>query len=146
MSDLDLGRESTLLAEKTFPAEESLLPRITAFVLEAAGPAGLAPARQPHLELAVEEVFINICRYAYKRPPGEVTLRLEEARNLLRLTFSDRGLPFDPLERAAPDLNAGVEDRPVGGLGLFLTMRLMAEISYRRTDGLNILCLGLLKT
>ena len=138
--------ETALPASRIFPAEEKLLPQVTAFALEAAEAAGLAPARWPHLELAAEEVFINICRYAYKEPPGEVSLRLEEEGGLLWLTFIDRGLPFDPLDQAAPDLATEVEERPVGGLGLFLTMRLMTELSYRRAEGLNILKLGLVKT
>jgi anti-sigma regulatory factor (Ser/Thr protein kinase) len=145
-SSPDRGSEAALLAEETFPAEESLLPRITAFALEAAGRAGLSPARRPHLELAVEEVFVNICRYAYQRPSGQVSLRLEETREAVRLTFIDRGRPFDPLDREAPDLAAGVGERPVGGLGLFLVMRLMKETVYRRDGDLNILRLELAKT
>ena len=137
--------EAALLASKNFPAEEKVLPQVTAFVLEAAEAAGLAPARRPHLELMAEEVFINICRYAYKEPSGEVSLRLEEGAGLLWLIFIDRGLPFDPMDQAAPDLASGLEERPVGGLGLFLTMRLTTELSYRRAEGLNILKLGLVK-
>ena len=138
--------EAAFLAEKTFSAEEKLLPLITAFALKAAAEAGLAPARRPYLELAVEEIFINVCRYAYRGPGGEVSLRLEGTRDRLRLTFTDRGILFDPLERETPDITAEVEDRRVGGLGIFLTMRLMTEVSYRRADGLNILQLEMTKT
>ena len=57
------------------------------------------------------------------------------------LTFIDGGVPFDPLTRKAPDVTLSAEEREIGGLGIFLTRKLMDEVRYRREDGRNILTL-----
>src|SRR3546814_5979844 len=57
----------------------------------------------------------------------------------LSLQFSDDGAPFDPTATAAPNLDADIDDRPIGGLGLHLIKQLAEEISYRRDGGFNLL-------
>ena len=131
--------------ERVFPARVEELSRVLAFVTAEAEKAGLAPSRRPYLEFALEEIFINICRYAYEVPPGEVRIGVEDAETLLRVVFTDTGQPFDPLEREAPDAALGLEQRSEGGLGIFLTMRLVHEISYMREHGRNMLRLGISK-
>ena len=136
---------TVLVRECVFPAKAAELSKVLAFVIGEAKKAGLPPNRLPYLEFALEEVFTNICQYAYEVPPGEVRIGVEDAEEVFRVMFADTGQPFDPLKRETPDTTLGLEQRQEGGLGIFLTMRLMHEISYMREHGCNILRLGIAK-
>ena len=94
-------------------------------------------------QLAVEEIFVNIAHYAYKDKTGEVCVscELDKEKNLFTIIFEDTGIPFDPLKREDPDVTASAEERDIGGLGIFLTKKLMDEVSYENKDGKNILTL-----
>ena len=94
-------------------------------------------------QLAVEEIFVNIAHYAYKDKTGEVNVlcELDKEKNLFTIIFEDTGIPFDPLKREDPDVTATAEERNIGGLGIFLTKKLMDEVSYENKDGKNILTL-----
>ena len=94
-------------------------------------------------QLAVEEKFVNIAHYAYKDKTGEVNVlcELDKEKNLFTIIFEDTGIPFDPLKREDPDVTATAEERNIGGLGIFLTKKLMDEVSYENKDGKNILTL-----
>ena len=59
----------------------------------------------------------------------------------MTITFIDRGVPYDPLNNATPDINLPAEDREIGGLGIFLTKKVMDDVSYEYKDGQNILML-----
>ena len=94
-------------------------------------------------QLAVEEIFVNIAHYAYKDKTGEVNVlcELDKEKNLFTIIFDDTGIPFDPLKRDDPDVTATAEERNIGGLGIFLTKKLMDEVHYENKDGKNILTL-----
>jgi anti-sigma regulatory factor (Ser/Thr protein kinase) len=102
--------------------------------------ARLPLARVRQLELVVEEVLVNICRYAYADTPGEVEIRCVRADGEhLCVEFIDRGKPFNILASPPPDLTADVEERQVGGLGIPLIRAMMEKVSYCRTGDRNIL-------
>ena len=94
-------------------------------------------------QLAVEEIFVNIAHYAYKDKAGEVNVlcELDKEKNLFTIIFEDTGIPFDPLKRDDPDVTATAEERNIGGLGIFLTKKLMDEVRYENKDGKNTLTL-----
>ena len=94
-------------------------------------------------QLAVEEIFVNIAHYAYKDKTGEVNVlcELDKEKNLFTIIFEDTGIPFDPLKRDDPDVTATAEERNIGGLGIFLTKKLMDEVRYENKDGKNTLTL-----
>ncbi|MBO4420134.1 MAG: ATP-binding protein [Oscillospiraceae bacterium] len=96
---------------------------------------------QIQIDLAVDELFSNIANYAYAPASGDVTVRLEfdAAARTVSVTFIDRGIPFDPLQKADPDVSLSAEDRKVGGLGIFLVKRTMDGMEYRREADCNIL-------
>ena len=96
------------------------------------------------LDMIVEEVFINIASYAYNEHIGTVTLdlSLDEANNMLYLTFRDTGVPYDPLKKESPDLSAPAEKRPIGGLGIFLVQKYSDVLSYEYADNENRLTIG----
>ena len=128
--------------EKTFLANLDILPAIVGFVSEHATAMGVHPKRVMHLELAVEEAAVNICSYAYEIPPGEVTIRISRETEVVRIELVDAGVPFDPLAADAPDIRSELENREVGGLGIFLIRRMLDEVHYSRSGDRNILSLA----
>ena len=96
---------------------------------------------QFELDMIIEEVFINIANYAYGESTGTVSidLALNEARDLLAITFRDSGIPYDPLKKEDPDVTLSAAERPIGGLGIFLVRKTMDAMQYRRENGKNIL-------
>lgn len=91
--------------------------------------------------MAVEEIVVNVTRYAY--PEGEqgaleIRARAASGDDVI-LEFEDHGAPFDPTSLPPPDLNPSVSDREVGGLGVFLVRRMVNEVRYRRDGDRNIL-------
>ncbi len=124
--------------EKTWPAALEHLEEIRQFILGVAEEE-LSPKRGAHLDLAVEEIVVNICSYAYQIPPGEITVRLDETEDALGVEFIDNGVPFDPLAMEEPDVTRPLAEREQGGLGILLVRRVMDEVHYRREKGKNCL-------
>ncbi len=95
------------------------------------------------LDLAVEEVYINIAHYAYKPEKGIVEISCNMAKNadtpVITISFKDRGVQFDPLAKEDPDITLSADDREIGGLGIFLTKQFMDNVSYSYIDGQNVL-------
>ena len=134
------------IIERVFPATVDAVPDIIALIAGEAGAWGLHPRRLMQLELAVEEAVVNICLYAYEVPPGELLVRIEPAEPRFVVELIDEGVPFDPLAEVAPDMHAGVEDRAIGGLGIFLVRRVMDEVAYLREGSRNVLKLVIRRT
>ena len=90
------------------------------------------------IRLSVEEIAENIVNYAYNNGNGfvEITTTLDEA-GMLTISFKDAGVPFNPLEKEDPDITLGLDERPVGGLGIFICKKMMDSVSYVFEDGCN---------
>ena len=90
------------------------------------------------IRLSVEEIAENIVNYAYNNGNGfvEITTTLDEA-GMLTISFKDAGVPFNPLEKEDPDITLSLEERPVGGLGIFICKKMMDSVSYVFEDGCN---------
>lgn len=93
------------------------------------------------IRLSVEEVVENVVRYAYTDGIGwlEAGVELEDNGLMLAIEIKDAGIPFNPLEAGEPDLDASLEDRKIGGLGIFLTKQMMDSVEYNYIDGCNVL-------
>ena len=92
------------------------------------------------LRLALEEALVNAVSYAYpKGEKGTINLKAihDKDNRLLRFELTDSGKPFDPTKVAEADVTLGVEERPVGGLGIFLIRKCMDSVTYRRDNGMN---------
>jgi anti-sigma regulatory factor (Ser/Thr protein kinase) len=128
---------------RTFPADVNCLDAAFGFVRGTMEEAGVSDDAATGIELAVEEIFVNIALYAYRT--GEsgryVTLRCEAGPEMFSLEFADSGEPFNPLEIGEPDLSLDVMKREPGGLGLFIVKRIMDVVEYRREEGKNVLCM-----
>lgn len=118
---------------------EALQEHLTAYARE----FGLDPRRVGMLTLALEEIFVNICHYAYPQAPGPVTVSCRGEGGDLVVEIADAGQPFDAATLAEPDLTADIETRQVGGLGWFLVRRIADVLDCFRRDGRNIVRLTL---
>ena len=125
---------------ETEAAKENL-PDVLAFIEEHVEPLGLSEKAKMQLDLAAEEIFVNIADYAYAPGKGRAKILVETDENAHEavITFSDEGKPFDPTAKADPELLIPAVDRTPGGLGIFLTKKLMDGVSYEYRDGRNIL-------
>ena len=96
---------------------------------------------QMQIDVAIDELFSNIARYAYDPKTGPATVQVEVQKDPMAviITFIDRGKPYDPLSRKDPDLNLPLEERKEGGLGIFLVKKVMDDVRYEYKDGRNIL-------
>lgn len=89
------------------------------------------------LRLCIEEVVENIVSYAYEGGNGYVEVGTNLKDGLLSVTLEDSGKPFNPLEKEDPDITLSAEERPIGGLGIFLCKQLMDELVYSYENGKN---------
>ena len=101
---------------------------------------GLPMAAVFQLNLALEEAFVNVVDYAYPGKNGmPVQLNMDGKGETLIFTLIDEGEPFDPTTLEAPDTSLPAEERPIGGLGVFLVKQIMDEVRYERQGNRNIL-------
>jgi anti-sigma regulatory factor (Ser/Thr protein kinase) len=126
---------------REFEARTEEVPAIVDFVADLAHRAGIGERRRAHLRIAVEEIALNICDHAYGAQKGILGVRLRGDRDRFVTELIDEGPAFDPDAAPAPNVDATVEHRAVGGLGVFLVQRLMDEFQYRREDHRNIVTL-----
>ena len=98
------------------------------------------PAKvQMQIDIAVEEIFVNIAHYAYPDGEGEAVISIDsdkEAKSV-SILFEDQGTPYDPLQNEDPDITLSADDRPIGGLGIFMVKKSMDDVSYEYKDGKN---------
>lgn len=92
-----------------------------------------------NINLAIEEVFINIANYAYKDKEGKCTIEIIPNNSNITIIFADSGIKFNPLEKEDPDTTLSVKDREVGGLGIYLTKKIMDKVDYKYQNNKNIL-------
>ena len=119
------------------------LDTVMAFVDQQLEEVGCSMKAQMQIDIAVEEVYVNIANYAYNPEIGGVTIRvqIEEEPLAVILTFIDKGKPYDPLAKEDPDVTLAAEDRQIGGLGIFMVKKSMDNVSYEYNEGRNILTL-----
>lgn len=93
------------------------------------------------IKVACEEIFVNISHYAYGDNLGVAKVGMDLVYNptLIRLTFRDRGIPYNPLEKVEPDFESDVMNRQIGGLGIFMVKEIMDKMDYKYVNGENVL-------
>ena len=117
------------------------LPKVTDFIIESLEEMNCKPKIMMQMELVIEELFVNVAHYAYRPDVGTCTVQkeFEENPRAISITFIDSGIPYNPLEHEDPDTSLGVEEREIGGLGIFLVKKNVDKISYEHKDGQNVL-------
>lgn len=137
----DLG-DVKLQRSLTLPNDVETIPQLNEFIDAIAESIGLDMSLTMSLNLAIEEAVVNVMEYAYPQGvKGDVTIDVAASDQWLQFIISDSGTPFDPTEKKDADTTLSVDERPIGGLGIFLVRQLMDTIQYDYVDGKNVLTL-----
>ncbi len=136
----DVSAQETPAAGKELELAPSFerIEEVTAFVEAFLNEAGAGARTVAEVNVAVDEIFSNIVNYS-----GADTAKVTcgNADGKLIVSFADNGTPYNPLEKEDPDITLSVEEREIGGLGIFMVKKTMDEVSYAYRDGRNILTL-----
>ena len=129
--------------ELTVEARTDLLDQVIDFVNEQLEALDCPMKKQMQIDVAVEELYVNIAHYAYQPDTGPATIRVEAAQDPLAviITFIDHGVPYNPLAKEDPDVSAPAEERQIGGLGIYMVKKSMDDMRYEYKDGQNILAI-----
>jgi serine/threonine-protein kinase RsbW len=134
------------LASITLPAQMNSLAPALAFVRSFAVKSGFDDKKIGEIELCLEEILVNVFSYAYPEGAGEVEISYGmDTSGPLIVEVADHGIPFDLLSVADPNTAAGINERHIGGLGIYFVKQLMDQVRYRREDNQNILTLSINK-
>ena len=125
----------------TLPAKVESITAVTAFLEQELEALGCPLKQKMEICVAADEIVTNISMYAYTPGSGELTVcfAFDEEHRTAEITFTDEGIPFDPLQKEDPDVTLSADKRQIGGLGIFLVKKTMDGMAYRREDGKNIL-------
>ena len=129
------------MKEMTITATLDNIPTVTDFVDSKLEKFSFPGKVITQINIAIDELFSNIARYAYYPDVGPATVRVEveDEPPAIVITFIDNGQPYDPLSSKEPDVSLSAEERKIGGLGIFMVRKLMDDIHYEYKDGKNIL-------
>lgn len=114
-------------------------------IMQSPDVSSLDDSIQFKIRLCAEEAIENIVDYAYERGDGFIEVNSKVEGDLYKLSLKDGGIPFNPLEKSDPDINVALEERAIGGLGIFLCKQMTDEIRYEYKDGCNILSMSIKK-
>ena len=123
----------------TFDAKVDNLNKVLAFIDEQLEAKSCPMRAMLEIDVAVEEIFVNVASYAYESGIGSVAIEtsFEEDPLAVVIRFVDSGMPYNPLEREDPDITLPAEKRSIGGLGVFMVKKSMDDVSYEYKDGQN---------
>lgn len=129
------------MRELIIEAKRENLLEVQAFIDEQLEEVGCPTPTQITIDIAVEELFVNIASYAYDHGNGVAVVQVTVQKDPLsvEITFIDNGKPYDPLAKEDPDTTLSVRERKKGGLGIFMVKKSMDNVSYEYKDGKNIL-------
>ena len=126
--------------KKTFPGRFESLTQISELVASAARQAGLTDFDVYNVQMAVDEACTNIIEHAYGGGgSGEIECSCVIGEDRLTIELRDYGLEFNPCDVPEPDLTAALEDRGVGGLGIYLMCKLVDAVQFERDGPANVL-------
>jgi anti-sigma regulatory factor (Ser/Thr protein kinase) len=130
------------MTEKIFPADIKELDSVSAFLEEELEKAECSPKLMMTFAIALEELFVNVAHYAYPDSPGTVVIGVDTSGDSIVVQLTDSGIPFNPVEKADPDVTLSAEERKIGGLGIYMVKKSMDSMNYVRQDGKNILTIS----
>ena len=129
------------MKELIIDAKTENLGKVLEFVDEQLEANGCSMRSMLQMDIAVEEIFVNIANYAYTPETGKAVIRVDTANDPNRVTviFKDTGIPYDPLAKEDPDITLSSEERKIGGLGIYMAKKSVDDIKYEYKNGENIL-------
>lgn len=125
------------------PARQEELIVLRDWIESVADQLGASTRSKRQLLIAIDEIFTNIASYSYKPEDGnaQIGVDFDDERRQIIITFTDSGKAYNPLDAEEPDIDAALNDRGIGGLGIFMVRQLMDSMEYRRENNRNILTL-----
>ena len=128
--------------KKEILAKIENLPEVSAIIDEKLEEAVSSMKVQMQIDVAVEEIFVNIASYAYGGKEGLAEIFFDiDSDKKVNITFVDSGVPYDPLKKDDPDVTLSADERQIGGLGIFMVKKTMDDMVYEYKDGKNRLTL-----
>ncbi|MDH8700953.1 serine/threonine-protein kinase RsbW [Dysgonomonadaceae bacterium PH5-43] len=122
--------------------EISEISRLNKFVEECGKELDISMGLAMSLNLAIEEAVSNVIMYASpETKKQDIYIDVEQTKDFLVFTIIDKGIEFDPTQKEDTDVTLPIEERSIGGLGIFLIKKIMDEVTYKREEGQNILTL-----
>ena len=128
------------MSELNIAATIENLDDVMTFVTSFLGELSCPAKEQMTIEIAVEEMFVNVAHYAYTPNTGMVRIecRSLDDNRAVEISLEDEGVPFNPLAKEDPDTTLSAEDRPIGGLGIYMVKKSMDDVHYEHKDGKNV--------
>ena len=130
------------MPEMEFKASLQQLGNVLGFVDEQLEICGCPVKTAMQIDVAVEEIFVNIASYSYPDSEGKMLLSFDSRDGTAVIRFSDSGIEFNPLAKDDPDVTLSAQERQIGGLGIYMVKKSMDDISYKYEDGRNILTIS----
>lgn len=127
------------MQELQIEAKKENLAQVQNFIFNFMSEHNISEPNKMKVDVIVEEIFVNICSYAYDGKPGPCIVKQSVENNILTISFIDNGKKYNPLEKTDPDINLPADERPIGGLGIYMTKQLMDKVLYEYKDNQNIL-------
>jgi len=141
-----MAENTHTLCHIELPAVLPSLPGFIAGIARCAREAGFSEHKIGAMELAAEEAIVNVVNYSSEKPGSMITVTCStDSEEGFHISIIDSGPPFDPLRKDLPDTDAGIDDRPIGGLGIFLIKEMTDGVTYTRKEGKNILAITMKK-
>ena len=128
------------MKELRIEAEIENLDKVLAFIDEELEKVGCDITLQMQIDVAVEEMYVNIASYAYAPGSGmaDISFELLQDPAAVQIVLRDSGVAFDPLAKPDPDVTLSAEERQIGGLGIYMVKKTMDKVNYEYTDGQNV--------
>lgn len=130
--------------EKIIPAHIDYYSDTAEYLEELLESAGCPPKTMIEITIAFEEIFVNIASYAYpnenadKKGMVKMIFTISDDEKSCAIKFIDQGIPYDPLAKPDPDVTLSIEEREVGGLGIYMVKQSMDSVAYEYKDGSNV--------
>ncbi|MBQ7658860.1 MAG: ATP-binding protein [Butyrivibrio sp.] len=132
------------MKEIVLDAKVDNLPQLLSIIDEELENAGCSMKGQMQIDVAVEEIFVNVASYAYEDGNGSCTIQVDTdpVNTYVTITFIDEGIPYNPLAKEDPDVTLSADEREIGGLGIFIVKKSMDKTAYERKDNKNVFSMG----
>ena len=133
------GVNGDMMKELVIDAEVNKLDELLEFVDGFLEEVSCSAKAKIQLDVAIEEIFVNIASYAYGEGKGKAWFRIShsDSPSAVTLVFEDEGTPFDPLAKEDPDTTLSADKRQIGGLGILMVKKMATSIAYARVNDRN---------
>lgn len=131
-----------IIEELTLINKIEEIGKLEPFIEQIGERLSLTPDLVFNLNLVLEEAVSNVINYAYPHQEGkEINIQASLMKDNLIFVITDSGVAFDPTLVPEADITLSAEERPIGGLGIFIIKQIMNEVNYQRIDGKNVFTL-----